>query len=78
LRTIVPQCSGKSHVALAELEVRFANPGLDDAYDDVITAGRPECRVGTELQRLIKYDGAPGELFRYVDPHVVEVAGVVK
>ena len=74
----MPQRSAKSHVTLTELQVRFANPGLENVYDDFVTAGRPECRIGTKLQRLIKYDGAHGKLFRDIDPDIVEVADVVE
>lgn len=72
------QRSGKSHVTFAKLQVCFADPGLDDIDDDFITAGRPEYSIAAELQRLIKYDGTHGDLFRNVDPQVVEIADVVK
>lgn len=51
---LMSQRTTESHVALAELQVCFADPGFDDIHDDIVDAGLPEICVGAELQCLVK------------------------
>ena len=46
---LMSQRATESHVALAELQVCFADSSFDDIHDDVVGAGRPEVCVGPEL-----------------------------
>ena len=53
---LMAQRATKTHVALAELQIRFADPGFDDIHNDVVVAGLPKFCIGAKLQSLVEYD----------------------
>jgi hypothetical protein len=56
----VSEDSAEAHVTVAQLQIGFADSGLEDVYRDFVAAGIAEWCIRGEVHSGIKNDGAHG------------------